>query len=413
MKALCTGRLAVLLLLLAPPSGLASADGWDSLEIACSDMIIPGWEQFLRDARTWQKLTSRTQGDLSHLKMNVCPEYLQSANGAAGIATSGKLTLERYVAEQSRVYGNAITSSKNGKGLQAYLNSEFKRISAISAPIGYDFASFPCGQGFLERRKHVGRELGDVENRTDLVRKECPALAERLSFSELERKRREPAPYAASGSGVRSENNQSEVTGELRPDMFGGGTSPESLVRAQRLRAGEAFMIDPAEVSRREQERIAVWIADSNDSESREGSTITGRKFNRERGVNDALASGAFRSIPENHHKPKMEIRGSELSAALGELVPVAEVPAGATSGRGPASSGAGAARAAEGTFANDFGSVRQNFQHAQMNEVDREVEAGASSVIGAAPKTPGSAPTIFEQVSRQIRAQAQRGMIY
>lgn len=204
------------LALLAIPS-VGQAFDWGSLQSNCSMVKMQHFSAFFAEATAWEGLQSRTQSEIGTLTNKVCPEYLQSANGAKGMGDAGnKLTLEAYIARQSSTYRDAgDTTGKARKG-DGYLSSEYDRIAKINESVGWDFTVSSCASSITQARQHYAQVISTVQKLTESSGKACSQLAEKIAAQG-------PAPSAPrkSGQGApviagQSPKDSSTITGDLK-----------------------------------------------------------------------------------------------------------------------------------------------------------------------------------------------------
>ncbi|MGZ3651891.1 MAG: hypothetical protein ACXWSC_11920 [Bdellovibrionota bacterium] len=154
---------------------------WVALGDECSDVIIPGMDKFVTDATAWEALQKRAQTEVDVLTNKTCPAYLQSANGAQGMESTQKLTLEEYISQQAGTFSDVGDSTGKARTGDTFLASNLNRIAAIHAPAGFDFPGSPCGQTITSGRKHFQNVINTLQSKTTEYGKVCPKLAAKIA----------------------------------------------------------------------------------------------------------------------------------------------------------------------------------------------------------------------------------------
>ena len=210
------------LLLLAPSS--AEAFDWGSLASTCGRVKLPAFQQFIADANAWEALQLRTKQEIHSLANEICPEYLQSANGAQALGHSGpRLTLEAYIARHTGTFQHAGETTGRARSGDTYLSTHFDRIAAIQGAVGWDFPGSTCGAAITAARKHYAQVISAVRALSEETGRKCAALSEKISaLGPGEKAPARPGQGAPAGT---HENPASTITGQISGKREAEGNS--------------------------------------------------------------------------------------------------------------------------------------------------------------------------------------------
>jgi hypothetical protein len=223
-----SGKIAGLLFLagaLAPRAAFALGFDWNALASLCSDTRLDGFEKFIPQASEWEGFQQKTQGEIETLTSKTCPTYLQSANGARGMADTLGMTLEQYIADHNHTFSDAGDSTGRGRKHEKYLADTFSHASAVHAKYGFDFSNDACGAGIQAAKKHVASVLATIESKSAAAGTTCSSLAQKIASE---------GPTAKSLDAVLGKgdadpqaghppSSESTITGQPQGEPYGGG----------------------------------------------------------------------------------------------------------------------------------------------------------------------------------------------
>ncbi len=354
-----------LLLLLALSAGMpsraqAANDAWTEFAQSCESAKIPGFEKFVKEARSWELAANTAEASLSKLANETCPRYLQSANGEV---------LGKFAIEQAATYQSAIDATRAGEKHVQFLKAHYDRLRATDPK----FAGGACGQYFRERYRVAGLELKELGTGTSTVNEKCSALAAKLTEEGLkENTARALEQPKALGSGF-ARPPESKVTGELHADMFGDGSGRWHNFRNP-THQGDAE-IDVSKVG--------------NISE------LEGRGIAGAAGTAGAAAGGAQAEAGKEARSPASEA-GGLLGIEAGSMVPPGALEEALAKRRIQPHESAAPFEAGRPQLV-----LKQNEDSKRFLE---DIQAGGGNSAPASPLAEGKERTIFEIVTHRYR---------
>lgn len=203
----------------------AEAFDWGNLATTCGRVKLPAFGQFIKEAKAWEALQERTKQEIDSLANQICPEYLQSANGAQGLSHSGtKLTLEAYIARHSGTFEHAGETTGRARSGDTYLSTHFARIAAIQGAVGWDFPGSTCGAAISAARDHYANVIRTVTAMSEETGRKCAAISENIAA--LGPAEKAPARLGQGAPAGSHGNPASTITGEIsgKREAEGNGT---------------------------------------------------------------------------------------------------------------------------------------------------------------------------------------------